>query len=119
MVGAARFELTTPCAQGRCATRLRYAPFSHGNTGPMQAVPAHRPYTDFTRTRKLIGIAEEEMPNDCSRPKPKSPCTACGDFQHRKDGLARTDGVERMRNRTFHDLRNRTVGAHENHVERD
>jgi hypothetical protein len=26
MVGAARFELTTPCAQGRCATRLRYAP---------------------------------------------------------------------------------------------
>src|SRR5215470_7544533 len=26
MVGAVRFELTTPCAQGRCATRLRYAP---------------------------------------------------------------------------------------------
>ena len=26
LVGAARFELTTPCAQGRCATRLRYAP---------------------------------------------------------------------------------------------
>ena len=26
MVGAARFEPTTPCAQGRCATRLRYAP---------------------------------------------------------------------------------------------
>ena len=24
----ARFELTTPCAQGRCATRLRYTPFS-------------------------------------------------------------------------------------------
>jgi hypothetical protein len=28
LVGAARFELTTPCAQGRCATRLRYAPTS-------------------------------------------------------------------------------------------
>ena len=26
MVGARRFELLTPCAQGRCATRLRYAP---------------------------------------------------------------------------------------------
>ena len=26
LVGAVGFELTTPCAQGRCATRLRYAP---------------------------------------------------------------------------------------------
>jgi hypothetical protein len=26
LVGAGRFELPTPCAQGRCATRLRYAP---------------------------------------------------------------------------------------------
>jgi hypothetical protein len=26
VVGAAGFEPTTPCAQGRCATRLRYAP---------------------------------------------------------------------------------------------
>jgi len=26
MVGAARFELTTPCTQNRCATRLRHAP---------------------------------------------------------------------------------------------
>jgi hypothetical protein len=26
MVGAAGFELATPCAQGKCATRLRYAP---------------------------------------------------------------------------------------------
>ncbi len=25
-VGAERFELTTPCSQNRCATRLRYAP---------------------------------------------------------------------------------------------
>ena len=28
MVGARRFELPTPCAQGRCATRLRYAPIN-------------------------------------------------------------------------------------------
>jgi hypothetical protein len=26
MVGAIGFEPMTPCAQGRCATRLRYAP---------------------------------------------------------------------------------------------
>ena len=26
LVGAGRFERPTPCAQGRCATRLRYAP---------------------------------------------------------------------------------------------
>ena len=30
MVGAVGFELTAPCAQGRCATRLRYAPTSTG-----------------------------------------------------------------------------------------
>ena len=26
MVGETRFELATPCSQGRCATRLRYSP---------------------------------------------------------------------------------------------
>ena len=26
LVGAGRFELPTPCAQGRCATKLRHAP---------------------------------------------------------------------------------------------
>ena len=31
MVGARRFELPTPCAQGRCATRLRYAPSKKQN----------------------------------------------------------------------------------------
>jgi hypothetical protein len=29
LVGAGRFERPTPCAQGRCATRLRYAPTSY------------------------------------------------------------------------------------------
>jgi hypothetical protein len=28
LVGATGFEPATPCAQGRCATRLRYAPTS-------------------------------------------------------------------------------------------
>ena len=30
LVGAGRFERPTPCAQGRCATRLRYAPTFSG-----------------------------------------------------------------------------------------
>jgi hypothetical protein len=37
MVGAVRFELTTPCAQGRCATGLRYAP-----TSTAHLILAHR-----------------------------------------------------------------------------
>ena len=32
LVGAGRFERPTPCAQGRCATRLRYAPTSEASS---------------------------------------------------------------------------------------
>ena len=36
LVGAGRFELPTPCAQGRCATRLRYPPTGYArNTGTL------------------------------------------------------------------------------------
>src|SRR5258706_4111464 len=43
MVGAARFELATPCAQGRCATRLRYAPTgSDPSIIPSPALPSAR-----------------------------------------------------------------------------
>ena len=38
MVGAIGFEPTTPCAQGRCATRLRYAP-----TGLAELILKHFP----------------------------------------------------------------------------
>jgi hypothetical protein len=43
LVGAARFELATPCAQGRCATRLRYAPTFAGSfiLGHFPAFPKH------------------------------------------------------------------------------
>ena len=34
MVGAARFELTTPCTQNKCATRLRHAPTKAGLVEP-------------------------------------------------------------------------------------
>jgi hypothetical protein len=44
LVGAARFELTTPCAQGRCATRLRYAPtFYFFDSKPLSAGMQWRP----------------------------------------------------------------------------
>src|SRR5690349_9439540 len=43
LVGATGFEPATPCAQGRCATRLRYAPFirrpDHG--GGIAIIPRH------------------------------------------------------------------------------
>jgi hypothetical protein len=32
LVGAGRFERPTPCAQGRCATRLRYAPTGYDSS---------------------------------------------------------------------------------------
>ena len=39
LVGAGRFELPTPCAQGRCATRLRYAPtFYFSDSKPLSPV---------------------------------------------------------------------------------
>ena len=41
MVGATGFEPATPCAQGRCATRLRYAPTL--KTFDLTAVPPKRP----------------------------------------------------------------------------
>jgi hypothetical protein len=61
MVGAARFELTTPCAQGRCATRLRYAPTSAGlfilDHFPFRH-PLRKPLSalKLTRTLALIGV---------------------------------------------------------------
>ena len=35
LVGATGFEPATPCAQGRCATRLRYAPTVLGRSYPL------------------------------------------------------------------------------------
>jgi hypothetical protein len=52
LVGATGFEPATPCAQGRCATRLRYAPtpqrLSHGTPLP---APKHCPATDLEAQR--------------------------------------------------------------------
>ena len=74
VVGAARFELTTPCAQGRCATRLRYAPISTRKVKRPEAW--FRSYTDLAESRKLVGIAEERMPHQRARLEPELPGTA-------------------------------------------
>ena len=49
MVGARRFELPTPCAQGRCATRLRYAPSNEQNhsTWPMSEIKVLQTHRDI------------------------------------------------------------------------
>src|ERR1700756_2046139 len=42
LVGAAGFEPVTPCAQGRCATRLRYAPTLLSSRKAAGHAPARR-----------------------------------------------------------------------------
>ena len=39
LVGARGFEPPTPCAQGRCATRLRYAPLNTGSRERLRMRP--------------------------------------------------------------------------------
>ena len=42
MVGARGFEPPTPCAQGRCATRLRYTPTLNPKAGSLPCVHCQR-----------------------------------------------------------------------------
>ena len=53
LVGAGRFERPTPCAQGRCATRLRYAPtFYILDSKPLSAAAQEGlPFTVADKTR--------------------------------------------------------------------
>jgi hypothetical protein len=55
LVGAAGFEPATPCAQGRCATRLRYAPTLNTSLYRGLAQPPSR---------------SSESPQNRSEPKP-------------------------------------------------
>src|SRR5437762_14280599 len=48
LVGASRFERPTTCAQGRCATRLRYAP----SKGTRLRNTDSRPHATLTRLRR-------------------------------------------------------------------
>ena len=50
LVGAIGFEPTTPCAQGRCATRLRYAPTSNPILGgSIEIIEATKLFEQGTR----------------------------------------------------------------------
>ncbi len=61
LVGAGRFELPTPCAQDRCATRLRYAP-----TGIALSFYAKPPRQNVNRvcssSRRLFAASEKPVP---------------------------------------------------------
>ncbi len=57
MVGAARFELATPCSQNRCATRLRYAPTRAASLYTTKLISQALPRKLFTR----FHIAEKGM----------------------------------------------------------
>ena len=52
VVGATGFEPATPCAQGRCATRLRYAPTSSG-----PSIVEHFPLVVLSSTPPLQSAA--------------------------------------------------------------
>ncbi len=61
MVGATGFEPATPCAQGRCATRLRYAPSndrSHSTRGAyeIKVLRANQPETAMLRPSFFIAL---------------------------------------------------------------
>ena len=65
MVGAIGFEPTTPCAQGRCATRLRYAPTK---TAPILNYFENTPETvgDLAIIDGHGPSAKEEIPRSCT-----------------------------------------------------
>src|SRR5207248_9869022 len=56
LVGAGRFERPTPCAQGRCATRLRYAPtlYEFDSKLPFPRMQPGRPALAGSRNRKRL-----------------------------------------------------------------
>src|SRR5690348_6101932 len=54
LVGARGFEPPTPCAQGRCATRLRYAPTVSND---LTAIPPNSEYSPWRKHgRKFLAV---------------------------------------------------------------
>jgi 2'-5' RNA ligase len=60
MVGAIGFEPTTPCAQGRCATRLRYAPTFTSHNGVDSGESTASPIID-DRTRYNFALDMQSL----------------------------------------------------------
>ena len=103
MVGATGFEPATPCAQGRCATRLRYAPTCSGSpsaSSPRRngAVPS-RPIEREHEARALFRISRTLA----TRPRPR-PCSTIwpaavkveADLDRVLVALSRPSGGERV-----------------------
>jgi hypothetical protein len=62
LVGAGRFERPTPCAQGRCATRLRYAPTFYIFDSKLLLRAMQRPLTSTVANRdKTPGRAQNRV----------------------------------------------------------
>src|SRR5688500_3045136 len=53
VVGATGFEPATPCAQGRCATRLRYAPTPHHYSIPRSGTTGRAPQPPLAGSHRL------------------------------------------------------------------
>ena len=65
MVGARGFEPPTPCAQGRCATRLRYAPticFTNSEITSNNRTMQRRPLSARTPLMELTDSLETVLP---------------------------------------------------------
>src|SRR3979409_543532 len=67
LVGATGFEPATPCAQGRCATRLRYAP----TLKIPDFTAVSRPFASFAFLAKIVPELSQN-PIPCPR-TPDSP----------------------------------------------
>src|SRR4029453_16568036 len=66
LVGATGFEPATPCAQGRCATRLRYAPTSK----PPRSY-CNGPWLGFAEMcRRRVLSSSSRLPSDASMAHP-------------------------------------------------
>ena len=61
MVGAARFELATPCSRSKCATRLRYAPPDQDATPGLDAV-ALEPSANSRYNRRPARLQAANLP---------------------------------------------------------
>ena len=63
VVGAAGFELATPCTPCKCATRLRYAPTGAEYSKGLRAFSLRR--AEFLRSRRVRRAAK---PDEVPRP---------------------------------------------------
>lgn len=65
LVGAAGFELATPCSQSKCSTRLSYAPNQAGGFAPFGAT--RKPLLLQRAEERLLGAAALR-PSSCQTP---------------------------------------------------